>query len=112
MCARYGMTEEQFWKANPRIIAVHEQIYKERQNRINDLAYLFTGNYGLSALITSIDKVLNGKKSKEKYMDKPLELFPLTEEEKKKKQQDAIKQFISWTGMAETKYKGKEDKNG
>ena len=106
------MTEEQFWNANPRIISVYEKIYKERQNRINDLAYLFTGNYGLAALITSIDKVLNGKKAKATYMNKPLELFPLTEEEKKKKQREAIAQFMGWAGNVQKKYKGKEEQNG
>lgn len=104
------MTEEQFWHSNPRIIRVYEKVFKEKQNQINDLAYLFVGNYGMAALITSIDKVLNGRKSKSKYMEKPLELFPLTEEEKKKKQQDAIAQFMNWAGMTQQKYKGKEDK--
>ena len=106
------MTEEQFWRSNPRIISVYEKIFKERQNRINDLAYLFTGNYGLAALITSIDKVLNGRKSRSKYMEKPIELFPLTEEEKRKKQQDAIAQFMNWANNAQKKYKGKEDNDG
>ena len=99
------MTEEQFWHSNPRIIKVHEKIYKERQNRINELAYLFTGNYGLAALITSIDKVLNGRKAVAKYMDKPLELFPLTEEEKKAKLEKAIAQFMGWANRTQNKYK-------
>lgn len=101
------MSEEQFWRANPRIIKVYEKIYREKQNRINDLAYLFMGNYGMSAFVTSIDRVLNGRKAKAKYMEKPLRLFPLTEEEKKKEQQAAIQQFLMWTGAAKKKYEKK-----
>lgn len=102
------MTEEQFWRSNPRIISAWEEVYKERINGENNRIYNYVGNYILSALFTSIDGVINGKKAKAKYIEKPIQMFELTEEEKKNKQQDAIAQFIAWAGMAETKYKDKK----
>lgn len=104
------MTEEQFWRSNPRIIKVYERIYKEKQNRINDLVYLFVGNYEMAALVTAIDKVLNGRKAKSKYIDKPLVLFPPTEQEKKAAQERAINAFVLWASQTQKKYEGKEDK--
>lgn len=104
------MTEKQFWHSNPRIIKVYEDIYKERQNRINELIHMFVGNYGLSALVTAIDNVLNGKKAVAKYIEKPIELFPLTEEEKEKKKQNAIAQFMGWAGVQKNNLKGKGGK--
>lgn len=107
MCAMYGMSEEQFWKSNPRIIKVWEQIYKNKINEQNRLTHMYVGNYELSALFTAIDGVLNGKKAKSKYMDKPVQMFELTEEEKKAEQEKAIAQFMGWAKSTQNKYKGK-----
>jgi hypothetical protein len=102
------MTEEQFWKSNPRIINIWFEAWKKKQNRENELQYMYTGNYELSALITAIDKVLNGKKAKAKYIEKPVQLFELTEEEKKAEQQKAINQFMVWANSTQKKYSKKE----
>ena len=101
------MTEEQFWNSNPRIIKVYERIYREKENRKNELTHMYVGNYVLSALYTAIDGVLNGKKSKAKYTEKPVRIFPPTEEEKKKEEEQARAAFLRWAGFAETKYKKK-----
>ena len=75
------MTEEQFWKSNPRTIEVWAKAWKMRENRQNELTHSYVGNYVLSALFTAIDGVLNGRKAKARYIDKPIQLFELTEEE-------------------------------
>lgn len=102
------MTEEVFWQSNPRIIKVYEKIYKEKENRRNQLVHAWIGDYGVSALTVAIDHVLNGKKAKSKYKEKPMRLFELTPEEKEKERQNAINMFLMWAGMTENKYKGKE----
>lgn len=99
------MTEEQFWNSNPRIIKVWEQAYKNEQNRMNELIYAWVGNYGLSALCMAIDHVLNGKKAKSKYIEKPIRIFELTEKEKEQEAVKARQAFMAWAGMAEKKYK-------
>lgn len=99
------MSEEQFWHSNPRIISIWEKAWKEKTKAENNLLHIYTGNYFLSAMTTAIDKVLNGRKAKCEYMDKPLELFELTEEEKKRKQNVAIQQFMAWEKAIKNKYK-------
>ena len=101
----YGMTEEQFWNSNPRIIKVWEKTYKNEMNRKNAIVHAWIGNYGLSALVYAIDHCFNGNKAKSKYIEKPIRLFELDEEEKKIESQKARNLFIAWAGMAEKKYK-------
>ena len=90
------MSEEQFWRANPAIIKVWEKAWKMEQNRKNELIHTMVGNYGLSALCYAIDHCLNGRKAKTKYMKKPIQLFELTEKEKKIAQADALKAYERW----------------
>jgi hypothetical protein len=104
----YGMTEEQFWNSNPRIIKVWEQAYKNEQNRMNNLIYNWVGNYGVSALMLAIDHCLNGRKAKAKYLEQPIQIFELTEEEKEKATQKARQNFLAWAENMQRKF----DKEG
>ena len=103
------MTEEQFWKSNPRTIEVWAKAWKMRENRQNELTHSYVGNYVLSALFTAIDGVLNGRKAKARYIEKPIQLFELTEEEKEIEKQKAIAAFMGWANSAKNKF-GKEVK--
>ena len=105
LCRLYGMTEEQFWHSNPRIIKVWEKAYKMEQNRQNELIHAWVGNYFMSAVTVAVEHCLNGKKAKSSYVDKPLQLFELTAEEKKREAEKARQRFIAWAGMAESKFK-------
>lgn len=71
--------------------------------------YLFNwiGNYGISALLYSIDHGLNGRKAKTNYVDKPIQMFELTEEEKKAAQKKELQKFLMWAGRTEKKYSKK-----
>ena len=108
VCRMYGMTEEQFWRSNPRIIKTWEKAWKAEENRKNNLIHSYVGNYVMSAVTVAVEHCLNGKKAKSKYTEKPIQLFPLTEEEKKREQKKAIAQFMAWANMAKKKY-GKEE---
>jgi hypothetical protein len=103
----YGMTEEQFWNSNPRIIKVWEKAYKLRINTLNERIHSWVGTYGISALMHSIDHCLNGRKAKIQYEAKPMKMFELTEEEKQKEAEKARQAFVAWAGRAEKKYKKK-----
>lgn len=106
------MTEEQFWHSNPRIIAVWEKAYKEKVNSINDIIHNIVGNYGISALIYSIEHCF-AKNPKYSYVEKPIKLFELTEEEKEreavKEQKIEQNKFIEWAKSFMKKKQGKED---
>ena len=105
------MSEEQFWHSNPAYIKVWAEAWKKKENRKNELIHTYVGNYIQSAVTTSIDRAINGKKSKSKYLEKPIEIFVLTEEEKQEKQKkeemDARQAFMMWANQAKSKYKDK-----
>ena len=101
------MSEEQFWNSNPRIIKVWESAWRKEQLRQNELIHSYVGNYILSAVSTAVDHCLNGQKATSKYIEKPIQLFELTEEEKKQQQLKAIEAFMMWAKRAESKYKNK-----
>jgi len=98
------MTEEQFWHSNPRIIQVWEKAYRFKVNTLNDQIFRWVGEYGISALMFSIDHTMNGRKAKTKYVNKPIQMFELTEEEKKEAQKKELEKFLSWANRAEKKY--------
>ena len=100
----YGMTEEQFWRANPAIIEVWEEAWKRQENRKNELIHAWVGEYGISALVFAIDHCLNGKKAHSKYMEKPIRLFELTESEKKAQKENATDMFIAWANATKASY--------
>lgn len=107
------MTEEQFWRSNPRIIKVWESAWKEEQIYNNKLAHSMVGNYFMSAMMVAISQVMqpmlcDGKKSQAKYIQEPMQLFPLTEEEKKQKQEAAIAQFMAWANSQEKRHRKEE----
>lgn len=81
-------------------------------NDQNEAMHRYYGTYAMSALVTSLSQVLtpmfcNGKRSQTKYIEKPIRLFEMTEEEKAIEQEKARQAFIAWAGLAETKYKKK-----
>ena len=106
------MTEEQFWHSNPRIIKVWEKAFKLKQNRTNELIHAWVGNYGISALGYAIDHCLNGRKARTEYMKEPIQLFEKTKEDLEKDSEKARQAFLSWAGIAQSKYKGKGENDG
>lgn len=103
------MTEEQFWRSNPAKIKVYAEAWKQEQKRQNEVIHTYVGTYVLSALTTAIDGVLNGKKSKAKYMEKPIQLFELTEKEKEEEQRKAREAFLAWANLTKSKYKERKE---
>lgn len=97
------MSEWEFWHSNPAKIKTYEEAWKMQENRRNELIHAWVGNYGVSALVYAVEHCLNGKKATSKYMDKPMQLFELTEEEKKQAQKNALAAFVAWAdGTKET----------
>lgn len=104
------MTEEEFWHSNPRIIKVWEEAWKEEQNRQNKLVHLWFGNYGISAVSTALSLVLTpmfceGKKSQAKYIEEPVRIFEMTEQEKLEYQKMMDDRFVAWGNALIKRYK-------
>lgn len=94
------MTEEEFWRCNPRKIKVYEKAWKDQQNQINQLAYTFWGNYGMSALQTVISGILSpmfcNKPSNVKYLSEPIRIFQMTPEELEAYKAEQTQAFVEW----------------
>lgn len=104
------MTEAQFWSSNPRIISVWEKAYRDDMSYKNSLIHSFVGTYGVSALIFAIDSCLNGRKAKAKYIEKPFDLFPKSDKEKKA--EAAQTAFKAWADTMMKNYKKANKKGG
>ena len=100
----YGMTEEQFWRSNPAIIEVWRKAWEMKQNRQNELIHAWVGNYGISALVYAVEHCLNGSKAKSSYIDKPIRLFEMTEEEKRIEAEKATDAFIAWANFTKNDF--------
>lgn len=88
-----GISYETFWHLNPKKIDSFYKAYKVKMKQRDKEIWMACGNYFLSAVITAVDKCLNGKKSSAKYIEKPLlrdklsEETELSEEELKKQRE-------------------------
>lgn len=89
-----GVSWDEFWRMNPRIIKAICRGYEQKIKQDDYLAWL-SGQYTLSAVYVAVEHCLAGKKAKSKYIEKPImqsveqkriesNPLPLTEEEKRK----------------------------
>lgn len=104
------MSEEQFWRSNPRIIKVWEEAWKNEQNRTNQLVHAYIGSYVMSAMTTSLAQILvpmfsKNKKSQLSYIEEPIQLFEKTEDEKKAEYDLMTQRFIAWGNSLIKNYK-------
>ncbi len=81
-------------------------------NRKNELVHMWVGSYVLSAFTTGLSQVMQpilckGKRSKEKYVEEPIQLFPKTEEEIAEEKENATQAFIAWANNFEKDVKNK-----
>ena len=108
-CKQYGMSEEQFWRSNPRIIKVWEKAWREEQNRVNAMTHAYVGNYILNAIEVGLSQILTpmfGKKqSNARYVEEPFRIFPKTEEEKEAEYEAMTQAFINWGNSLGNRFK-------
>lgn len=85
-----GVTYAEFWKMNPRILNAIAKGYK---SKMIDMDYLMwtMGVYVKSAVLVAVDHVLNAKKAKSEYIEKPL-LAEMEEEKTVKKNKESNEQ--------------------
>ena len=95
------MTYDQFWEESPYLVIAYRKAYRLKREAENEQAWL-EGLYNYHALATALSNAF--RKSGQKihnYIEKPIDIFPLTEREKKrrkeienKKMQDAMKAMM------------------
>jgi len=85
-----GMTLEQFWDGSPYLVLTYRKAFKIKRELDNEMAWL-TGMYFYEALSVSLYNILRKRGQKcENYREKPLDIFPLTPAEKKRREREEM----------------------
>ena len=100
------MTWEQYWFGDPWMARAYAQAYLLKRKAMNEQLWL-QGIYNANAFKTVIGNAF-GKRN-DRYLDKPLDIFPKTEAEKNQEKRDMRKRFVEWLtswGQANKKHGG------
>lgn len=77
-----GMTWEQYWHGDPWAVLAFLEAEKLKRQRTSDEAWLY-GLYVHDAVAVAVNNALRSKHARaQKYIDRPLRIEPMTEEEK------------------------------
>ena len=84
-----GMSYEQYWEGSPFLAVVYRKAYRLKRQIENEQAWL-QGLYFYDAFAVCLANAF-GKKGgkKQQYVDRPFDIFPLTEKEKKRRELEA-----------------------
>lgn len=87
-----GMTPEQYWNGDPYLAVAYRKLHKLRVQQRNEELWL-QGLYNLDALSVALNNAFSKKKAK--YMERPLQIFPKTEDEKKREIEETRRKFVA-----------------
>lgn len=91
-----GMTADQFWDDDPWLAAAYRKANEIRTQRLSEEMWL-QGLYNYHAFAVAVSNVMRSKGTKpQKYLEEPLRLIPLTEEEKNEKAEKERKKLIEY----------------
>ncbi len=83
-----GMSWEQYWEESPFLAIAFRKAYKLKREMENEMAWL-QGLYVYDAFAVCMANVFSKRGVKKStYMDRPIDIFPLTEREKKRREQE------------------------
>ena len=104
-----GMTYEQYWEMPPYLAVAYRKAYKLKLEAQNEQAWL-QGLYVFDAFATVLANAFAKRGAKKQtYIERPLDIFPLTEEQKKKREQEEYKKMqLAMEEMARTQRQQKK----
>lgn len=83
-----GMRYEEFWEGPPVLAEVYRKAYRIKRETDNEQAWL-QGLYVYDAFAVCLANAFRKRGSKvHEYLDKPIDLFPLTEKEKRRREKE------------------------
>lgn len=81
-----GMTYEQYWEQSPCLAVAYRRAYRLKREAENEQAWL-QGLYVFDAFAVCLANAFAKRGSKKQnYIEKPIDIFPLTEREKKRRE--------------------------
>ena len=85
-----GMSYEQFWDESPYLVLTYRKAFKIKRELDNEMAWL-TGLYFYDALAVAFQNVFRKRgQRRENYLEKPLDIFPLTPREQKRREREQM----------------------
>ena len=83
-----GMTPAQFWDEPPRLAVAYRKAFQLKREIDNEQAWL-QGLYVYDAFAVCMANLFSKRGAKKhEYLEKPVDIFPLTEKEKKRREQE------------------------
>lgn len=81
-----GMTYEQYWEQSPYLAVAYRKAYRLRREADNEQAWL-QGLYVFDAFAVCLANAFAKRGAKKQnYIEKPIDIYPLTEREKKRRE--------------------------
>jgi hypothetical protein len=108
------ISEEVFWKLNPRKLKLYVKAYDNKLKRIDNYVWNAVGTYVQSAVFVAVDRNLRGRKSKSEYEEKTIyqiaeekaeENRPLTEEEIQRKREEFVTKMLAMKANFDANHK-------
>ena len=88
-----GMTPTQYWDESPYLVVAYRKAYRLKLEAENEQAWLH-GLYVFDAFAVCLANVFAKRGAKkQQYIDKPIDIFPLTEREKKRRELEEQKKM-------------------
>ena len=88
-----GMTYTQFWDESPYLAVAYRKAYRLKREVDNENAWL-AGLYVCDAFAVSLANAFSKRGAKKRqYIERPIDIFPLTEREKKRREQEEFKRM-------------------
>ena len=88
-----GMSETQFWDGDPFLAIAYREAYKLKRQLDNEQAWL-EGLYNLDAFAVVLANAFSKRGAKQqKYLERPIDIYPLTEEEKQRRLEEENKRM-------------------
>ena len=105
-----GMSLEQYWEQSPFLAVVYRKAYKLKRETENEQAWL-QGLYVYDAFAVCLANVFAKRGAKKQnYFEHPLDIFPLTEKEKKQREkQEMLKMQEAMKAIAKKQRQKKGD---
>lgn len=106
-----GMTPTQYWEESPLLAVAYRKAYRLRREAENEQAWL-QGLYVFDAFAVCLANAFSKRGAKKQtYIEKPIDIFPLTEREKKRREaEENAKMQAAMEAMAREQRRKKKSK--
>lgn len=88
-----GMSYDQYWDGPPQIATAYRKAYRLKREAENEQAWL-QGLYNYDAFAVTLANAFRSKGAKrQNYFEKPIDILPLTEAEKQRREKEEYKKM-------------------